>query len=192
MRINLKENRNIILGVGILVAFSLLVLSATSYLNYESSQRFANRIAPHLEGNQTFFPNESVVEMQNFVNERRGAEPFAGFYIIPVSAFVGLLVGVIVYHILSGKIEKQETSLKKNTKIILNFLNESEKQVVEKILEKGGQIEQYELTRLPNINKVKTHRILNALEDKKIIVKHRYGKINKIVLDKELYEVLKD
>ena len=64
--------------------------------------------------------------------------------------------------------------------------------VVEILMENEGKVQQYELSHLPNLNKVKTHRILVNLEQKGIISKERLGKINKIVLNKELYEVLKD
>ena len=64
--------------------------------------------------------------------------------------------------------------------------------MIETLLENGGKVQQYELSRLPNLNKVKTHRILLNLEQKRIIHKEKLGKINKIVLDKELYDVLKD
>ena len=58
-------------------------------------------------------------------------------------------------------------------------------------MENNGKVQQYELSRLPDLNKLKTHRILLNLEQKGIIRKEKLGKINKIVLDKELYEVLK-
>ena len=70
------------------------------------------------------------------------------------------------------------------------FLNSDEKKVIEMLLENNGKVPQYELSHLPNLNKLKTHRILLNLELKGIIHKERIGKINKIILNKELFEVL--
>ena len=81
--------------------------------------------------------------------------------------------------------------MKKNSKIILNFLTTQERKVIETLLENDGKVQQYELSHLPNLNKVKTHRILINLEQKGIIHKEKLGKINKIILNKELYNVLK-
>ncbi len=131
-------------------------------------------------------------EIKQFLTERRESQPiFHSFYLLPIIALMGLLVGTLVYYIMSDKVIQQEQSLKKNTKIILNFLTGQEKKVIETLLENNGKVQQYELSHLPNLNKVKTHRILINLEQKGIIHKEKIGKINKIVLNKELYDVLK-
>ena len=111
--------------------------------------------------------------------------------VLSIIAFIGLLVGTIVYYIMSDKVIRQEVSLGKNSKIILNFLTGQERKVIETLLENEGRVQQYELSHLPNLNKLKTHRILVNLEQKGIIHKEKLGKINKIVLNKELYNVLK-
>ena len=131
-------------------------------------------------------------EIKQFLTERRESQPtFHSFYLLPIIALMGLLVGTLVYYIMADKVIQQEQSLKKNTKIILNFLTKQEKKVIETLLENNGKVQQYELSHLPNLNKVKTHRILVNLEQKGIIHKEKLGKINKIVLNKELYDVLK-
>ncbi len=182
----LTGNRKVILGVGIIISFALLIFSITLYFSYQHDLRAESRLDHDLINNMT------TEEIQQFLTERRDTQPtFQSFYLFPFIAFIGLLIGTIVYYIMSDKVIQQEQSLKKNTKIILNFLTQQEKKVIETLLENNGKVQQYELSHLPNLNKVKTHRILINLEQKGIIHKEKLGKINKIVLNKELYDILK-
>ena len=181
-----KNDRNIILGISIVISFALLIFSISLYYNYQHELRQESKLSP-----------ESVESMSNeeikaFLEERRVAEPtFHCFYLLPFIAFIGLLVGTLVYYIMSDKIIQKEQSLQKNTKVILNFLTGQEKKVIETLMENEGKVQQYELSHLPNLNKLKTHRILINLEQKGVLHKEKLGKINKIVLNKELYDVLK-
>ena len=157
------------------------------YFNFQHEERESSRL------DHDAIANMNPEEIKGYLDERRESQPvFRSFYLIPFVGFIGLLVGTLVYYIMSDKVIQQEKSLKKNTKIILNFLNGQEKKVIETLLENDGKVQQYELSHLPNLNKLKTHRILANLEQKGVIRKERLGKINKIVLNKELYEVLKD
>ena len=183
---DLKNNRKIILGIGILISFALVIMSISLYFSYQYDLRQESRLNPGA------IDDMSIDEIKAFLEQRRDTESsFRSFYLIPFITFIGLLVGTIVYYIMSDKAIQQEHSLKKNTKIVLNFLTPSEKKVIETLMENNGKVQQYELSRLPDLNKLKTHRILLNLEQKGIIRKEKLGKVNKIVLDKELYEVLK-
>ena len=181
------SNRNLILGIGIIVSFALLIFSISLYFSYHHDLMQKSRLEPDMIDNMT------KSEIKSFLEERRENEAnIHSFYFIPFIAFVGLLIGTLVYYIMSGNIVKKDLSLKKNTRIILNFLNRDERNLIELLLEQQGKAAQYELSHLPNLNKVKTHRILLNLEQKGIIKKEKFGKINKIVLNKDLYEVLKE
>ena len=181
-----KGNRKVILGIGIIVSFALLIISISLYLNYQHDLRQESRLSPESIEDMT------VSEIKEFAEQRRETpSTFHSFYLLPFIAFIGLLVGTVVYYVMSDKVIQQEQSLKKNTRIILNFLTGQERKVVETLLDNEGKVQQYELSHLPNLNKLRTHRILLNLEQKGIIHKVKIGKINKIVLDKELYNVLK-
>jgi len=182
----LTSNRKVILGVGIIISFALLIFSITLYFSYRHDLREESRLDHDLINNM------AAEEINKFLTERRDTQPtFRSFYLFPFIAFIGLLIGTVVYYIMSDKVVQQGQSLKKNAKIILNFLTTQERKVIETLLENDGKVQQYELSHLPNLNKVKTHRILINLEQKGIIHKEKLGKINKIVLNKELYNVLK-
>jgi uncharacterized membrane protein len=93
---------------------------------------------------------------------------------------------------MSEKIYKTELKIKSKNKIILNLLSNTEKKIIEKILENDGRIRQYELTYIEGLSKIKVHRIIQNLEDNNIIKKEKLGKVNNIVLNKELYYLLKE
>ena len=180
------NNRKIILGIGIIISFALLVLSISIYFNFQHDLREESRIDIDM------IDDMNTEEIKQAITESRESQPtFHSFYLLPFLAFIGVLVGTVVYYIMSDKVIQQEQVLEKNTKIILNFLTGQERKIIETLLENNGKVQQYELSHLPNLNKIKTHRILLHLEQKGVIKKEKLGKINKIVLNKELYEVLK-
>ncbi len=183
----MKDNRKIILGVGIIISFALLIISISMYFNFQHEERESSRL------NHDAIDSMSTEEIKDFLDQRRDNQPILhSFYLIPFIGFIGLLVGTLVYYIMSDKVMHQEQSLKKNTRIILNFLTGQERKVIETLMENDGKVQQYELSHLPNLNKLKTHRILVNLEQKGVIQKEKLGKINKIALNKELYGVLKE
>lgn len=183
----MKDNRNVILGLGIIISFALLIFSISLYYNYQHDIRQESKLTSES------IANMSIEEIKNHFDSRKETQPtFHSFYLFPFIAFIGLLIGTIVYYIMSDKVINKEQSLKQNSKIILNFLTGQERKVIETLLENDGKVQQYELSHLPNLNKLKTHRILINLEQKGIIHKEKLGKINKIVLNKELFDVLKE
>ena len=107
------------------------------------------------------------------------------YYLIPVLSLIGLVVGSLAFQFLSngekGKVKADS---------ILKLFDPPERMVIGKLLENDGKVQQIELSRLPGLNKVRTHRILNEMERKKIIKRERYGKLNLIVLDKDLLKAL--
>ena len=181
------SNRNVIFGVAILISFALLIMSISLYFNFRHEEMQKDRLSPE------DIDSMAKEELKAFIEERRESETvFHSYYLLPFMSFVGILVGSVVYYIMSDKIMMKDYALRKNTRIILKFLGPAERKVVNTLLDNEGKLQQYELSHLPNMNKVRTHRILQSLEEKGIIHKEKLGKINKIVLDKELYEVLKE
>jgi uncharacterized membrane protein len=189
-------NRNILLGILIIVAFVMLIVTVSMYFQYERDQRRSSSDYPDFTNNTSEEIME-VLEERRLTSTKQATTPTS--FMIPLFSFAGLIVGAAVYYIMSEKTEKQEKVIvktrraaKKNTKIILKFLTHQERKVVEKLMENKGKIRQYELSYLPDLGKVRTHRILKNLQTKGVITRERFGKVNKIALNKELYEVLKE
>ena len=56
---------------------------------------------------------------------------------------------------------------------------------MQEILENNGRVNQYEISRLPGMNKVKSHRAIEKLVQRGVVKKESIGKINRIVLVEE-------
>jgi uncharacterized membrane protein len=159
-----------LLAVVIITVFAVIVTVATVYIS------LTGYIDPEIIGTMT------TEEIQIYLSGQ-----YVPFYLIPVLAFVGLIVGTASFSMMSGN----NGIKKKDNKVILKFLSANEKVVIEKLMENEGKVQQIELTRLPGLNKVKTHRLLNDMERKGIMKREKYGKLNLIVLDKSLHNTLK-
>ncbi|MEK6973144.1 MAG: hypothetical protein AABW72_03840 [archaeon] len=109
---------------------------------------------------------------------------------IPLIVSLAVAIGAGVYYFMSTKIEKKEKTLRDNTDILLKFLNPDEKKVVNKLIENNGRALQAEVTRLPEMSKVRSHRVILKLLDKGVIEKEQMGKTNIIKFKKEIGEGL--
>jgi uncharacterized membrane protein len=74
--------------------------------------------------------------------------------------------------------------------VILKFLNESEKKVLEKLIENRGTALQSEISRMEGMTTLKTHRCVKDLERKGIIKTETHGKTNRIILTRDIKDVL--
>lgn len=90
-----------------------------------------------------------------------------------------------------NEIEKKPPDTDKSSKtLILKFLDYGENQVIKKLIENNGTILQSEISRMPNMGKVRAHRIITDLKKKEIITLENYGKTNRIHLTEEAKNVL--
>lgn len=72
---------------------------------------------------------------------------------------------------------------------VLKFLDYNENRVIKKLIDNKGTVLQSEISRLPNMGKVKAHRVLKDMELKGIIRVENYGKTNKIYFSDDAKEV---
>ena len=87
--------------------------------------------------------------------------------------------------------ENQSVSLQREQyqKSLLRFLNYNENRVIKKLLEHHGTVLQSEISRMPNMGKVKASRTLRDMKTKQIIIVEPYGKTNKIHFSEELQSI---
>lgn len=177
----MKERKTLIAAI----VLSVFFLAISMFTLYIESVR-TGQLDPSL------FEEMSTEEIINYFQSMQTSRFFPMLYFIPTIAFMGLLVGFFVYYILAERIETKQELLKVNTRILLNLLEPGEKKAVEKILEEGGKVHQSEISYLPGLNKVRTHRILNKLEQRGIIKRERLGKINMIRLEQGILDALRN
>ncbi len=115
-------------------------------------------------------------------------QPFIEYHIqfMVLMGVFGVSSGLVVYSILNATIEKQEKAAKTNMGIIMRFLGEDERNILDLLSSKGGITTQSEISRLPGMSRLKAHRMVRKLEDRGIVHVEKNGKINMIRLVDEL------
>jgi predicted transcriptional regulator len=203
----MKIKKNTFLGVIILIAFLLLLLSVYFFIAAQENlgkDRFLSQNQSPRSGKYFAFCDDNS-DLSTCVIQRtkeefndefiRTRKPFIfeyHKYLIPLAAFIGLLFGLIVFWAMSEKEVKTKKNLISNTELILNILPETHRKIIQKLLENNGKVRQYELVHITNLNKLKIHRILRDLENNDIITKEKIGKVNTIILNKDIYNILKE
>jgi uncharacterized membrane protein len=77
-----------------------------------------------------------------------------------------------------------------NKNTILKLLNLNERKVLERLIERKGEILQSEISQTEGMNKLKTHRAIRNLELKGVIKTESYGKTKRIFLSKDIKDIL--
>ncbi len=131
------------------------------------------------------------------------------YTLLVVLAVVVALLAPLSYYFMSKKVDKhleenmklisqianidnnndqsETKNVEKSCKtVILKFLNYNENKVLKKLIENNGSVLQSEISRLPNMGKVKAHRVLKDMEIKGIISIEKYGKTNHITLSEDV------
>ncbi|MDD5163089.1 MAG: super-infection exclusion protein B [Candidatus ainarchaeum sp.] len=110
--------------------------------------------------------------------------------LVPVFVLAGIVIGAVIFFFMSSKLDNKQKEINKVTETLVQFLNRDEKTVVQKILENNGKVYQSEISRIEGIGKLKSHRILRRLSDRKVIEIEGHGKTNIVKLAKNIQEAL--
>ncbi|MFH1750200.1 MAG: hypothetical protein ABH863_00825 [Candidatus Micrarchaeota archaeon] len=102
----------------------------------------------------------------------------------------GVIVGASVYYLMSDRVEKKGMEAKAVKDILLKFLGKDDKMVVNELLNRSGRIYQAEIARLPNMTRLKAHRIVAKLEHMGVVNVKPMGKMRSIELKEELKTAL--
>ena len=167
----MNQNTKVLAGIALIVGFLLLVFFGAPLFGLNLGEE---RCEVDAQGNVVYCPHEKQVQ------DIRTALPF----IISVA----LVVGAGTYYLMSSRLETKEKSLKKNTEILLKMLNKDERKVIQALIENHGKALQAEITRLPEMSKVKSHRVVQKLIDRGVLQKEEFGKTNKIKFAPEIQE----
>ena len=178
-------NKKVLIGLALIIVFSFSVIVISLQYGVRHEKKDQLKLTPERIDSMTM---EEIRD--NAVAQMKYDTRFHLFQIIPIIAFIGLIIGIIVYYLLYEQINKQERSLQLNAKIILRFLTSPERKIIKHLIENKGRSNQFELSHLQGLNKFRTHRIINNLEEKGILIKKKIGKVNKIILKKDIYEFL--
>jgi len=109
---------------------------------------------------------------------------------LPIIISISLLIGAGVYYFMGQKVELKEKSARKSADIVTKFLNADEKKLVNLLVENNGKVLQAEVSRLPGMSKLKSHRVVQKLIDRGVIEKEKIGKTNIVKFSAEIREGL--
>lgn len=104
---------------------------------------------------------------------------------IPVIGSVGLLIGTLVYYLFSPKFEKRM-----EREIFLRLFNVTEAEIMNILIDNGGEMTQSEIVKITKIPKVRVFRSLEKLKSRGMIEKKTNGKTNKIILNGEIRDMI--
>jgi hypothetical protein len=111
---------------------------------------------------------------------------FVWIFIILAVAFVACLL----YYLFSLRMETQNKVIDRNMEILYTILDEDEKKVIKKLVDNKGELLQNDIAKMFG-DKIRAHRVIKKLEDKKMIDINKNGKGNTIKLKSELRKEMK-
>ncbi|MEM3373821.1 MAG: hypothetical protein QXE31_01240 [Candidatus Woesearchaeota archaeon] len=167
----------------IIISFILLLITIILFFNQIREERKIDITEIEL------MTKEEIIQ---YIYNKQAKDHLPFFYLVPLFSFFGILIGLLIYYIMSKDIEKNKEIIQHNGEIILKLLNTDERKVIKKIVENEGKILQMEITYMEGFTKVKSHRIIENLIKKGIVEKSDLGKTKMITLNKDLYHLIKD
>ena len=105
-------------------------------------------------------------------------------------SFLGIVVGASAYFLMSERVQTAARESVGNAELLLSFLSSDEREVVQLLLASEGHTTQAEVSRLENMTRLRAHRVVLRLVDKKIVRVEKLGKTNQLWLAKSIYEAL--
>lgn len=167
----------------VIASFILLVASILLYMDRSHEQRQLDPV--DLEA-----MTKDQILKEIYDRQSGGWTPF--YYFIPIFAFFGVAVGALMYYLLAAEMERKDETIKHNAETIFKLLDQKERAVMRFMVENGGNAQQYEISHLQGFTKVKAHRVVQSLVDKGVVRKDAMGKMRRLRLETEFYEILRD
>ncbi len=103
-------------------------------------------------------------------------------------ALSGVVIGGLGIYLFSAELQQTTASLKGNTELLLSFLSPKEREIVQLLMEKNGHAFQSDISKMPGMTRLKTHRIVSKLAERKVVNVHDYGKTNIVALSPVILE----
>ncbi|MEW6748292.1 MAG: hypothetical protein AB1295_01140 [Candidatus Micrarchaeota archaeon] len=109
---------------------------------------------------------------------------------LPAMIVLGFLFGVgASYFYFERKLELPVPSADRK-EALLSLLQPTEKKILAKIVERGGDALQSEISRVEGVGKVKAHRVIEKLVRRGVLQKEGMGKTNVLRLRKDILEAM--
>jgi uncharacterized membrane protein len=182
---NIQKNRLLLPISLIAVIIIILILAYSIFKNFNTQSLYGQGLCPRMVPNYMLWLSlilmvVIIVPISYYVISKRLEEK--------MEKNLSAITKLVNHKIRQGV--KKEILWTSNNESILKLLNPNEKKVVEKIIENDGSALQSEISRMEGMTKLKAHRAVKELERKGIVTLKQYGKTNKILLTKDIEEVI--
>ena len=114
------------------------------------------------------------------------------FELMIVVSVLGIVVGAAMYFLMHEQVAEKTREAKGNAKLLLTFLSAEERAVVELLLKSEGHTTQAQASKLEDMTRLKAHRTVLRLADKKIVRIEKLGKTNQLWLAGSIYDALRN
>ena len=106
---------------------------------------------------------------------------------VPILIFASLVGGALAFYLVMPKGQAGDSSKPaKFNSATLKFLQGDERAIVKRLVEKGGEAMQSELTHIDGMTKIRSHRAIRKLEQKEVVRVVPKGKTNLVKLTGDL------
>jgi uncharacterized membrane protein len=103
---------------------------------------------------------------------------------------VALVFGFFFSQLFYAEIQRKSQDSKSILAVVLLFLNQEERAIVNFLVQNKGLTTQAEIARLPHMNRVKAHRSLQKMQEKQLIELVAHGKVRKVQLKENILQLL--
>lgn len=98
---------------------------------------------------------------------------------------LGIGIGMASFYLLSRELQSTHEVVQNQSTLLFSFLTPLEKDCVLFLVKNNGESFQSNLSLLPGMTRLKAHRIVGKLHERKIVHISSHGKANKIALAEE-------
>lgn len=98
---------------------------------------------------------------------------------------LGIGIGAASFYLLGQELQATHETVQNQSALLLSFLTPLEKECVLFLVKNNGECFQSDLSSLPGMTRLKAHRIVGKLVERKIIHLSSHGKANQLTLAEE-------
>lgn len=103
---------------------------------------------------------------------------------------LSIAFGFFLSYLSSYEIQRKEQASRNVLDTVLLFLNSEEKGILHFLVEKEGRATQAEISRLPEMNRVKAFRTVQKMVEKNLVDVDAHGKVRNVKLRESIYQLL--
>ncbi|MFC1648142.1 helix-turn-helix transcriptional regulator [Nanoarchaeota archaeon] len=111
-------------------------------------------------------------------------------WIMVVLVLISVAFGFYTSKFLYKEIRERAKTSQNILEVVMLFLGEEEKGIINFLVEKNGETTQAEISRLPGMTRVKAYRSLQKIQEKQLIDIIPHGKVRRIKLKENILNTL--